>query len=108
MFPIILAGIGAVVGAGLFFKAGQELTDEEYEGAVVPEAVREEIIRNHVEWYGYYCPRCGKRTSELEVDHKIPIACDGSNSRCNLQVLCGDCNRQKGATYTFWEGFIGR
>lgn len=108
MFPLILAGVGAVFGAGLFYKMGQDLTDEEYEGSAVPATVKEKLIQGHVELYGWCCPRCGKRTSDLEADHIIPIACGGSNSWCNLQVLCGDCNRRKGATYTFFEGFRGR
>src|SRR5437879_1448549 len=104
MAPLIFAAIGA----GLSYKFAQAIVDEEYEGTVAPIHVREKMIQNHVAWYGYYCPRCDKRRFDLEVDHKIPIARGGSNSWYNLQVLCGDCNRSKGATYSFLEGFQDR
>src|SRR2546428_5157077 len=104
MFPYFLAA----VGSGLFYKLGQAIDDEEFEGAVVPPRVREKIIKNHVDLHGYHCLRCGKQRFDLEVDHIVPIACGGRKSWHNLQVLCVDCNRRKGATYTFLEGFRGR
>ncbi len=41
--------------------------------------------------------RCGS-TWRLELDHVIPVALGGASSAQNLQVLCGDCNRRKGAS----------
>ncbi len=45
------------------------------------------------------CRNCGA-TVELQFDHIIPVSMGGSSSPDNLQVLCGPCNRQKGASIT--------
>jgi 5-methylcytosine-specific restriction endonuclease McrA len=31
------------------------------------------------------------------IDHVIPVALGGATTLANLQLLCGDCNREKGA-----------
>ncbi|MST32702.1 hypothetical protein GHK86_08205 [Acidimicrobiaceae bacterium USS-CC1] len=43
------------------------------------------------------CRRCGS-TSELQLDHIIPWSRGGATTAENLEVLCGPCNRQKGAS----------
>ena len=52
---------------------------------------------------GFKCVRCGRSPEEdgvkLEVDHIIPIAKGGKTEESNLQTLCRDCNRGKGARY---------
>lgn len=42
------------------------------------------------------CANCGS-SELLEYDHVIPLALGGSNDVRNLQLLCADCNRSKGA-----------
>lgn len=41
------------------------------------------------------CAACGS-LERLEFDHIVPIARGGSNSERNIQLLCEQCNRQKG------------
>jgi 5-methylcytosine-specific restriction endonuclease McrA len=45
------------------------------------------------------CRNCGA-TAELQFDHVIPVAMGGGSGPENLQVLCGPCNRRKGASVT--------
>ena len=45
---------------------------------------------------GGECRNCGSKT-ELQFDHVIPVAMGGSSEAENLQLLCGPCNRMKGA-----------
>lgn len=46
---------------------------------------------------GGRCVECGAQ-EDLEFDHIIPVAMGGANTMRNLQLLCGPCNRRKGAT----------
>lgn len=48
---------------------------------------------------GYRCRRCGKAGTrgELEVDHIVPHSLGGPDAFYNLQTLCRQCNRRKGA-----------
>jgi hypothetical protein len=42
------------------------------------------------------CVQCGSR-EDLHYDHKIPWSRGGTNTVNNIQLLCGACNRIKGA-----------
>jgi hypothetical protein len=42
------------------------------------------------------CRKCGS-TQQLHFDHVIPVSKGGANSVANIQLLCGACNRAKGA-----------
>ena len=41
------------------------------------------------------CVRCGAE-DDLQFDHVIPVSRGGGRSAENVQILCGECNRQKG------------
>jgi HNH endonuclease len=45
---------------------------------------------------GGKCRQCGS-TQELHFDHVIPWSKGGANTVANIQLLCGPCNRRKGA-----------
>ena len=97
---------GAVLAAS--YKVVQALLDEDYPGTEVPSRIRQEMIHSHVSGVGWTCPRCGRRTRDLHIDHIVPIATGGRNSRENLQILCADCNWRKGASYSWWDACRGR
>lgn len=66
----------------------------------VDEARRERIsedVRNFV-WRrdDGRCVACGS-DADLQFDHVIPFVRGGGSSPENIQILCGDCNRAKGA-----------
>lgn len=46
---------------------------------------------------GWACVTC-RSTDELEIDHIVPFSRGGACSVGNAQVLCGPCNRRKGAS----------
>jgi HNH endonuclease len=56
-----------------------------------------EIRRAVFERDGGRCVECGG-SFDLQYDHVIPFALGGATTTANLQLLCADCNRRKGAT----------
>jgi hypothetical protein len=46
--------------------------------------------------YQNKCAMCRRADQPLTLDHIIPLASGGCNAACNLQVLCYQCNADKG------------
>jgi len=74
------------------------------ERGVEMEAARRGVIPDDVKQYvfqrdGGRCRNCHS-SHELQFDHIIPVAMGGSSEPENLQLLCGPCNRMKGAGLT--------
>lgn len=59
---------------------------------VIPQDVKIKVSARD----GGRCRQCGS-VSELHFDHIIPISRGGANTAANIQLLCGTCNRAKGA-----------
>lgn len=58
----------------------------------VPRAVRLAVWERD----GGRCVECGT-DFDLQYDHVIPVSLGGATTSANLQLLCGPCNRLKGA-----------
>ena len=58
----------------------------------IPRDVRRAVFERD----GGQCTECGSNF-DLQYDHVIPVALGGATTVDNLQLLCGPCNRLKGA-----------
>ena len=45
----------------------------------------------------YSCVKCGSQ-QDLQFDHTVAVANGGSNEVDNVQLLCRDCNLEKGVS----------
>jgi len=66
-------------------------------------AVERSKVSNKIRFYiykrdGNRCCKCGS-SSNLEIDHIIPISKGGKSTIDNLQTLCHKCNVEKGADF---------
>jgi hypothetical protein len=66
-------------------------------GRVARTPVPPEVRRAVFERDGGRCVECDNNF-DLQYDHVIPHALGGGTTVANLQLLCADCNRKKGAT----------
>ena len=83
----------AVAEAALKMLASSGETQDARESRdAIPSAVRREVWRRDEG----KCKKCGSRKN-LEYDHIIPVAEGGSNTARNIELLCENCNRSKGA-----------
>lgn len=55
---------------------------------------KQDIDNLLISQYGI-CNGCNNQLIDYEVDHVIPLSCEGSNWPSNLQLLCPTCNRSK-------------
>jgi 5-methylcytosine-specific restriction endonuclease McrA len=56
------------------------------------------VMREVFERDGGRCRHCGA-ASDLQYDHVVPFSKGGGHTAANLQLLCGPCNRRKGAGF---------
>lgn len=63
-----------------------------YQKVPIPMELRWSVFRRD----NFTCKRCG-RQEDLHADHVVPESKGGPTTLENLQTLCGECNRKKGA-----------
>jgi len=74
-------------------KAMVERLDEHGRRQTIPREIKQAVWQRD----RGACVACGS-SARLEFDHVIPHSLGGSDTERNLQLLCADCNRRKGAT----------
>jgi HNH endonuclease len=94
------ADIDWLVGCGFCEPAEQmlrdgtlcvaEATQNKWPSRYVSEKLRLQVLERD----GNKCVKCGK-TTDLEIDHVVPVSKGGESKLENLQTLCRPCNRRK-------------
>lgn len=82
-------------------KENALVTNLNHRAAEVGQSDRLELsdIRAIREFYDHTCLKCSKKPA-TSPDHVIPLADGGTNTRSNIQLLCTQCNKRKGAKHT--------
>ena len=79
--------------------------DGEITGKTITRGSSWDILRKKViKRYNNRCTNCG-RSSNLTVDHKVPLSLGGSNLMSNLTTLCKDCHEHKDQRRIFDKAF---
>ena len=112
-WDLLAAGALVVLGTLAVFKLLQAIFDDEYEGRFLPQSVRDNLIGEHLERKGAWCPGWRRdphrvAISEFTVDHIVSHKNGGKTSIANSQVLCRSCNAAKGATNSILDHVRGR
>ena len=72
----------------------KDLISRVYRGKGGKRLPRSLNIYRYADWC---CEKCGAQQN-LTKDHIVPRSMGGVLAQCNLQVLCKQCNEEKGAT----------
>jgi HNH endonuclease len=75
-----------------FWVPAQQAPLGERNSRSIPQDVKIQVAARD----GGRCRQCGS-TVDLHFDHVIPWSKGGANTVNNIQLLCGPCNRRKGA-----------
>lgn len=85
----------APVNSGGVVVSPKNSWDGDIDGKMVTPGSSWDLLRKQVlRRDGYRCTNCGL-TSNLSVDHRVPLSLGGANSLSNLTTLCRDCHEHK-------------
>lgn len=95
---IILIGLYFVVKSGLISRIieRQSISNNNGYNKIYREAIPQRVKMYVWQRDGGKCVYCGSNRN-LEYDHIISVAKGGNSTERNIQLLCQDCNRSKGA-----------